>query len=358
MVGLVWVYDSSVRGGLPEKDQGVLAMQHAIQIDRRGFVLGSAAVLAGACLTPAALGRARRPGDILQWQSLTDHTRAVVDITLGGNSMIVASGGSAMVIDSKFPHLGPVLRADAGAPGVDVSLINTHHHGDHTGGNSAFVGRGKTYAHPRALGRIEAQIDRYREGAKAAVRQIKESVGPDTRALKLAQQTAAGAAALKAKDFVPTATLGHGSEVAVGDLSLKVHHFGAGHTDNDLVVHLESENIIHTGDLVFAGLHPFYDPSAGVSAKGWIEALGGVLALCDSNTTVVPGHGGVGGKEIIERTRSYHTQLLDAVAAEIKKGTARQEIEAMSWPFMDGLGFESIRPRAINAVYDELSSGA
>jgi len=326
-----------------------------MQINRREFVLGSTAVLAGLCFAPAALATGRTVEDILEWQNLTEHTKAVINLAMGGNSMIVASAGETLVVDSKFPYLGPILFADASTAGMNVSMLNTHHHGDHTGGNSAFVGKGKTYAHPNAIGRIESQIERYRQGASAAVMQVSQNLKSSTRALELAVEVAENAENLEAKDFVPTETVEHGSVIPVGGLSLTIHHFGAGHTDNDIVVHLESENLIHTGDLVFAGLHPFYDPTAGVTAKGWIKALDGILALCDTDTTIVPGHGDVGGKEIIESMRSYHEHLIEAVKAEIAKGTAKEDVEQMSWPFMDGLGFEQIKGRAISAVYDELS---
>jgi cyclase len=326
-----------------------------MQTSRRDFMLGATAVLAGACFAPAALARARFAEDILDWQNLTEHTKAVINLALGGNSMIIASGGETLVIDSKFPYLGPILFADASASGMNVSLLNTHHHGDHTGGNSAFVGKGKTYAHPNAIERIRMQTDRYRQGAQAAMAQVTQNLKSSTLAIELAQQVAEGAVDLKADDFVPTETVDNGDVISVGELTVKIHHFGAGHTDNDLVVQLESENVIHTGDLVFAGLHPFYDPSAGVTARGWIESLNSILTLCDDETTVVPGHGAVGGKEIIENMRSYHEQLIDVVKAEIDKGTAKEEVVAMSWPFMDGLQFEQIKGRAVGAVYDEVA---
>ncbi len=328
-------------------------------LNRRSFVLRTSLVALGGCLAPSALARMGRAEQILDWAKLTGHTRAVVNVALGGNSLMVVSGGEALVVDSKFPYLGGVLRedakAEAGGEGAGrVSLLNTHHHGDHTGGNSAFVGRGKTYAHPKAIERIRGQIDSYRTGAEAAVGQVSQNLAGNRRAIELAIEVAENAANLKADDFVPTDAVEGGSQIKVGKLTLDIHHFGAGHTDNDVVVHLADENVVHTGDLVFNGLHPFFDPNGGVNAKGWIKSLTGVLELCDGETTVVPGHGPIGGREIVEGMRSYLEQLIEAVAAEIEKGTSKEDAQQMTWPFMDGLGFEQIKGRAIGAVYDQL----
>lgn len=329
---------------------------------RRDFLIGTASVVAGATLAPSAFGRARlarRVEEILTWSAVTASTRGVVDLALGGNALLVVSDGQALVVDAKFPYLGPALRADAlsAASSGTVSLLNTHHHGDHTGGNNAFVGQGRTYAHPKAIERIAAQIDNYRTGAEAAVGQASENLRGNRKAIELAVGVAENAANLKAEDFVPTDPIGGGSQIPIGSLTLDIHHFGAGHTDNDLVVHLPAENVVHTGDLVFSGLHPFFDPTGGVHAKGWIGALTSVLQLCDADTVVVPGHGPIGGRELVEKQRDYLEQLAAAVDAEIKKGTSKEDAQNMSWPFMEGLGFEQIKVRAIGAVYDQIKGG-
>lgn len=323
---------------------------------RRVFLKGSGAVLAGLCFAPSALARFGRLEDILAWSPVSASSRAVVNLALGGNVLLVASAGEALVVDSKFPYLGEALAADArtSAGGGSVSLLNTHHHGDHTGGNNAFVGKGKSYAHPNAIERIRGQIDNYRTGAESGVGQASQNLARNQRALELAIQTAENAASLKAEDFVPTDAINGGAQITIGELTLDIHHFGAGHTDNDLVVHLTSENVIHTGDLVFSGLHPFFDPTAGMTASGWIKSLSGILELCDADTVVVPGHGPIGGREIVEGTRTYIEKLVEAVEAEIKKGTPKEQVVEMTWPFMEGLGFEQIKGRAVGAVYDQV----
>lgn len=329
-------------------------------IDRRNFVLGSAAVAFGSALVPSrAFGRLFSP-QILHWSMTSPHTNAVAKLELGGNSLAISSNGEVMVIDTKFPYLGAALREDAVAlagGGIEsVAMLNTHHHGDHTGGNNAFVGHGECYAHAKAIERITGQFDRYQAGMKGAVAQANRNF-PDSHVLaQLAAELAERADELEAEDWVPTHAIANGEALKVGELDLSISHFGPGHTDNDVVVRLEQDNLVHTGDLVFSGLHPFFDPDGGGSALGWIDSLKAVLELCDGDTVVVPGHGPVGGQEIVVAAKDYMEKLVAAVQYEIERGTPKDKVTEMSWPFMDGLGFEQIRSRAIDFVYDELSS--
>ena len=80
----------------------------------------------------------------------------------------------------------------------------------------------------------------------------------------------------------------------------------------------------------------------------------GIKANCDKDTKVVPGHGPVGGLEILDKQVAYLESLIEAVEKAVKAGKSKEEVAAMTWPFMDGLGFEQVRGRAIGAVYDEV----
>ncbi|MEL7472994.1 MAG: MBL fold metallo-hydrolase, partial [Planctomycetota bacterium] len=133
-------------------------------------------------------------------------------------------------------------------------------------------------------------------------------------------------------------------------------HFGAGHTDNDLVVHAVRMNVVHTGDLIFNGLHPFFDQNAGVTSLGWINSLNEIEKLCDEETIVVPGHGPVGDKSIVVEMRRYIEQLRASVKTDIGNGVSKEDAQAKTYDFMEGLKFGQLRPIAIGAVYDELTS--
>ena len=344
---------------------------------RRAFlaqsVLGSVSLAALGALPSGAFARVLQPSEmpdpemvgIMGWTMLQPGIMALADPTMGGNTMLVVAEGKALLIDTKFPHLGGALlqdaadriEADTTKDRIDLTLINTHHHGDHTGGNAIVVPiASASYAHANALPRIREQLDRYVQGAKAGPSQLARTKAPEAF-MPFAKAAAEACETWTEKTAVPKIAInGSGNTLSLGKVVVKTHHFGVGHTDNDLVIHLPEQNIVHTGDLVFSGLHPFFDSSANPSAQGWLESLTQTRKLCNAETTVIPGHGGIAGPEIIDTQISYFEQLIAQVQIEIDKGTSRDEIVVMSWDFMDGLGFEQIRGRIVAGVYDELTS--
>ncbi len=338
-------------------------------IDRRAF-LTSASLGTLACWTASAgvfaPGGYKRDdeGPILPW----DRVRPGVWVTPadlpGGNVAVIAAAGRAVVIDSKFASVAAALAHDASVfaepdeAGARLTLVNTHHHGDHTSGNATFAHVGAAVVgHINATSRIASQIDRYRASLTSAADDARGIDPANERLIELAQAQAALASSLRPSDAVPVVAVGPHAEVQVPTMPIELRHFGAGHTDNDLVARIESQNVVHTGDLVFNGLHPFFDASAGVSAAGWMESLSQVEALCDDETVVVPGHGPVGDVEIVRTQRAYIEQLVDAVKRAQADGSTREQATERTFDFMEGLGFDRIRPIAIGVVWDQVAAG-
>ncbi len=354
---------------------------------RRAFIKTSAAsafALAALAGAPAAPSLARILGapdpqpvnTILNWAPLIPSDKpdpayafyALVDQSSGGNSLLLVSRGKALLIDTKFPAYAGALKLDAAAligadtrgDSFNLTLINTHHHPDHTAGNPIIVpAAAAAYAHKNALPRIKAQFNDYVQAAKSGPDQLKGQDTPEhnlpDELIRLAQQAADAAPTWTDSTALPKIAIdASGNTLTIGEVKLTTHHFGPGHTDNDLVVHFPDHNLIHTGDLVFNTLHPFFDPAGGATAKGWINALTQTRKLCNETTTLVPGHGLVGDATAIDNQIAYLEALIAAVQAEIDKGTPKDQITEMSWDFMEGLGFEQARARAIGAVYDEL----
>ncbi|MFG0306010.1 MAG: MBL fold metallo-hydrolase [Phycisphaerales bacterium JB040] len=336
---------------------------------RRRFLAAALAGGAGLALTPGALASAIRrtqPGGlILPWTEIAPGVHAMVDASVeaagatGGNVLIVHSGGESLVIDSKFPYLGNAIRADAETlAGGATSLINTHHHADHTGGNHAFKQRPdrvQVMAHENAARRIRANLAGYQQAARGGPRQANDYAPDNERLNELARETASNADGLNAGDFMPTLRLGDEGAITVGQIEVAYRHHGPGHTDNDLALSIDGGRVLHTGDLVFNGVNPFFDPTAGVTARGWIESLDAVERACNPDTIVVPGHGPAGDVEIVRAQRRYLERLIEAVQADLDAGVSKEDAQAKTYDFMQGLGFESITGRAIGAVYDELN---
>ncbi len=330
-------------------------------VSRRAF-LAISAMAAGAAAMPAWARSGVQPAEpILDWQEYAPGVFAHVNTNTGGNVVIVAGRGRTLVIDSKYPYIADAIRLDAmgmGEPDADVVMVNTHHHGDHTGGNVAFVGQGVTMAHENALPRIEAQYDTYLTWVPTVVRQARQSVPDNDRVRELAERFLERADGLTPKSWLPERAVASEDRVNLGGMTAELRHFGAGHTDNDLVVRIPELNLVHTGDLVFNSFVPFFDADAGVTARGWIENLRAIEALCDDETIVVPGHGRVADRQIVSSQIEFLEKLIEAVQGQIDAGVPKDQARIKQYEFMNGLGFKNLGARAVDAVYDEIVNSA
>lgn len=327
-----------------------------------GMVLTGPAALARAASRPWSLGQDDPNATFFPWKELAQGIHAVIDPDTGGNTLLIQGTDAAVLIDTKFPAIGKALLREAEARGVRLRhVINTHHHGDHTGGNQAFNAAGiEIIAHAKAEPRVLANWEQYVGQAGGGPRFVGGLKRPTQEAvLQEAGELSTNLRHMDVTDWGPTRLMdGDTLTLEFGGRTAVLTHFGqAAHTDNDTVVHIPDADVLHTGDLVFSGLHPYFDPSAGVTARGWAEVLTKLRATCTDKTIVVPGHGAVGDASIIDKQRDYLLAIIDAVQKEIAAGTTREDAIQKTWPFMDGLGFEQVRPRAIGAVYDELSNG-
>jgi len=340
-------------------------MHDQITLDRRHFLglVGLAAGSAAIAYSPArALGSAliAEDGSIMEWDELGPGVRAIVDLNTGGNTLALVSANSVLLVDTKFPQLGRALKTDAtgfnAAADGELILVNSHHHGDHTGGNGSVVPfASASYAHANAIPRIAESFAGVKADARKAEQTVIDAGGSEALA-KSARRTERAAAKWRTSTIIPKNPVeGEKNSFTLGMLGVDLYHYGSGHTDNDLIIHIPERNLMHTGDLVFNGLNPFMFPAHGATAKGWITSLQGAHKLCDAETTVVPGHGVVGDRSIIENQINYFEQLIDAVQKEIDSGVSKEDAAKKSWSFMNGLGFERIKSRAIEAVYDELA---
>lgn len=359
-----------------------------MESSRREFIQTSAALVAGAAV-PSALARSLAqpqtisdPRPILRWLELSGaalpegiSVRVTSPELPGGNVMVVTADEQAIVIDAKFPYVGNAIFRDvehfAGSTRTtgNTVMVNTHHHFDHTGGNAAFVGKARVFALRQTSARVEGQLQRTRDAQSSAVAQaqgvlegvdtptaVLESRNTQPAYLNAARDAQDAANALTTESIVPDNMLGEGKS-SLSDLgtSITLTTGENAHTDNDVVVHFEDLNIIHTGDLVFHKHHPFFDTSAGVSLEGWINRIEGVIELADDETIVVPGHGVVTDMSGLIEQRDYLVGLRDAVRKLIEGGVSREEAVKWEFPFMQGYAFESLREIAIGVCYDQLS---
>lgn len=326
-----------------------------------GLSAGATAGLVAASAGFAALSRrakggwsASEPATWFEWTKLSP--RCWIAQGEGGNVLVIAGEGEAIVIDAKNPAYGAMLRREAEkTAGVPVkTLINTHHHGDHTGGNWAFTKDCTVIAHEKAKPRIGSQMARIQSGGKNAATGLANSTKP--RKDEIIQDiTVMEATGYKPEAWHPTKTVGDIEKLRIGGVNIELIHVGPGHTDNDMIVFLPDENVLHSGDLLFNNMWPFPDRAGGCETAGWIVSCEKILDICgERKTIVVPGHGAVGDKEIAQRQRQMFIALRAKAAAAVKAGQKKEEFLARPCEeYKDYAAADSIKPRTLGAVWDE-----
>jgi len=291
-------------------------------ISRRAFSAGVLAAAGGTVLAPGALLRAARAqgGEELVAAEIRPGMRVITG--QGGNTLVAAGEGGSILIDCKGAGAGGALRELAEAEGTPVrAVINTHHHGDHTGGNPAFTPDVKVHAHEKCGPRVRAQV-----AARGET--------PDP--------------------YLPTDSVGNDGAVEAGGVRAELRHAGAGHTDNDVYVFFPEANVLHTGDLVFHMNHPYIDRGAGATTAGWMDSCRAMLERCDEETVVVPGHGEVTDRGGIERQIAYFEAVREAVGEVVSAGGPREAAERIRLQMFANMGFERLRKQALGAVFEEL----
>lgn len=267
---------------------------------RREFLTTSSLVVAGSALRSVPLvGQQPTAPPVTKF---TDLRRNVGIFTgQGGTIGWFVSPDAALVVDSQFPATAQICLdglKSRSPRGIDT-LVNTHHHGDHTAGNKTF---------------------------RPAVKKIVAHV----RVQEL-QKKAAATAKTEADQVYPDTTFPDTWKMDLGTETVSAKHYGPGHTGGDIVVFFEKADVVHMGDLMFNRFHPFVDRPAGASIANWITTLEQVSAAHTAQTMYVFGHGkegfGVtGSKGELMIFRDYLTAALDTVRKAIKEGKSKDEI--------------------------------
>lgn len=222
----------------------------------------------------------------------------------GGNIVVATADEGTLIVDAGVPARGPdILKAASGLNHRPVkTVINTHWHTDHAGGNETM---GKAGARI-----IAHENTRKRLGAEQTVEIFNVKVPPSPRI------------AFPTVTFADTLTLYH------GDQELHLIHVAPAHTDSDLFVHFVNANILQTGDLLFNGFYPVIDYSSGGWIGGMIEASERMLGLADAQTKIVPGHGPLATKADLTAARDMLATVYERIGPQVKAGKTIEEVVA------------------------------
>jgi len=243
----------------------------------------------------------------------------------GGNIGLSVGEDGAFLIDDQFaPLTGKILAAVGELTDEPVRfVINTHWHGDHTGGNEN-------------LGEAGATIVAHRNvRQRMSVEQVMEAFG---RTVPPSPPAA-----------LPVITFDDGVTFHQNGDTIRVIHVANAHTDGDSIIYFEEANVLHMGDTFFHQMYPFIDLGSGGSIDGVIAAAAKGLEIADGETRIIPGHGPLAGRAELESYHGFLTEIRDRIAKMIDEGKSLEAIVAAKptseWDAEWGGGF--IRPQAL-----------
>ena len=214
----------------------------------------------------------------------------------GGNIAASVGEDGIVIVDDQFAPLADKIQAALKNLGITDKpvrfVINTHYHGDHTGGNELFNNAGSTViAHDNVRKRLESG------GTAGNGGSIKMDVKPASKAA------------------LPIITFEHDVTVHLNGEDIRALHFPSGHTDGDSIIFFPKNNVVHMGDDFVRYGFPFIDVASGGSVQGIIDAMEKTSAQLPADVKVIPGHGALSN---LEDVRVY-TKMLKETSAVVQK---------------------------------------
>lgn len=283
-----------------------------------------ALVLAAALAQTPPAHHDRAPQDPFRLQSLGGGVHALYG--RGGNVGFLVGGEAVVVVDSQFRDLGPgIVEKIRSVTDKPIKyLINTHHHGDHVGGNEAFRPLAVIVAHDNVRKRMLASPQQILAEYPARVADARKA-GNEEQARRLEEQIEWAKKVKVDEIAAPVVTYDSELRIHVAGETVQVWHTPPAHTDGDSVVYFEKANVVHMGDLLFHKWIPFIDVRSGGSPRGYLAALDRVLARLPAGATVIPGHGEVTDVGGIKALRQYVADVIDAARKARAAGRTREQ---------------------------------
>jgi glyoxylase-like metal-dependent hydrolase (beta-lactamase superfamily II) len=225
----------------------------------------------------------------------------------GGNIGVSVGDDGLLIVDDQFAPLADKIRAALkGIADEKLKFIlNTHWHGDHTGGNVVFGPEATIIAHDNVRKRLATE-------QKSTVFNTTTPPSP--------------------KEALPVITFDQSLSVHFNGEDIRAIHFPHGHTDGDSVIFFSASNVVHLGDDFFAGRFPFVDLESGGSVEGLVRNIGEIIAKIPADAKLIPGHGPI---STIDDLKSYYRMLqqtTEVVRQKIAAGKTLDQIKSEGLP--------------------------
>ena len=251
----------------------------------------------------------------------------------GGNIGVSAGADGVFMIDDQFaPLTDRITAAVAALSDRPIRfLINTHWHGDHTGGNENLGNQGVLIvAHDNVYERMSRDTE--------------------IAAFDLIVPAAPKAA-------LPVITFNDNVTFRLNGEEIRAVHYRQSHTDGDSVIQFVNANVLHTGDIWFNGSYPFIDVSSGGSIDGVISSITALIDLADDDTRIIPGHGPLGDKQGMQGYLKMLEAVRDRMNKLIAAGKSLEQIIELrpNADYDDAMGKGFINPETfLQILYSDL----
>ena len=264
-----------------------------------------------------ARGVAAQTPPTLELQPLGDKLTLLTGA--GGNIAILQGEDGLLLIDSGLPQAAEAVDSKARSVGPSPIrvLINTHHHFDHVGGNVRLGRAGaRIIAHENVLKRLSTPQK------NAFLNREFPALAPEGR---------------------PVVTFSSGGELRHGGEKVVYRYLPPAHTDGDSTIHFQNANVYHAGDLLFNGMYPFIDYSAGGSIEGMVGAADRIIEAVDGKTKIIPGHGPMAVRDDVRAWRAMLAGVNEQVTRLFNAGKTLEQAQAAEpakvWDEKWGKGF-------------------
>jgi len=245
----------------------------------------------------------------------------------GGNIGVSAGEDGLLIIDTQFANMAGKITAELEKlnKGPLKFVVNTHFHGDHTGGNEALAQNSTVVAHANVRTRM---------------------IG--TKALTEAPF----------RNSLPTVTYTSPTTLYINGETIELIPLGPGHTDGDTLVHFTNSNVYHTGDQFTNGMFPFIDLAGGGQAQGYMENVAKMLDIIPADAKIIPGHGPLATKKDLETFQAMLKESIDIIRKGIADGKDQEALQKEGLPAkFDSWGKNFINiNRWISIIYQSYSN--
>lgn len=223
----------------------------------------------------------------------------------GGNIGVSVGDDGIIIVDDQFAPLAERIRtALKGITDKPVRfVINTHYHGDHTGGNLEFQKTSPIIAQDNVRKRLE-------EGG----------TGGNGSSMKFESKPSPAGA-------LPILTFDHQVTVHLNGEDIRALHVPSGHTDGDSVIFFPKSNVVHMGDDFVTYGFPFVDINSGGTVRGMIDAVDKVLAQVPADVKIIPGHGPISNVTDMRKFQQMLKDTLAVVQDAMKQGKTLDQMK-------------------------------